>query len=525
MEGHRLIRAAFARLVVPLTGACRSPLCRRVVLCNLFSVLLVWGPLLHTSFQQASRLSLHSHPGEFAVQLLARDISGVKNLQQIHERLVSQTKDDPQLNLLLFSAEGQIIARTDAVDTRLYHPFSALHLLFPAAQKLAFLPNRSSGQTLAAIARHHVAAESMPARDAASVWMVDRALVFITKTYVDLPAQEGAMLVGLYHDDTAVGAIKSEWKTALWALLFGTLLLIVLSIAIARTITRPLQELAMAADLGKSCGPDKSAIRVRVNIPDLSQRPDEIGNVSRTMRGLVNALYDRVEAHERFAADVAHEIKNPLASLHAAASGLRTVRSEEHLNRLLDVIELDVRRLDRLVSDTANASRLDAELVTHDREEFDIVGLLDTLCEHLAQQARLKGVDFIKFLPEDPIRMKGLPEKVAQVFVNLISNAISFCGSGDAVRVWVQERQGRALVVVEDTGPGIPEKSLKGIFARFYSQRPEDQFGSHSGLGLAISKQIIEAHQGVIWAENIRVMDAEADSPPLGARLVVGLPL
>ncbi|MGY6696819.1 MAG: ATP-binding protein [Roseinatronobacter sp.] len=481
--------------------------------------------MLHTSVRQASRLSLHLHPLEFAGQLLAGDIDDAITLQQAHDRMVSQIKHAPQLELLLLSADGHVIARTDELDTRLYHPFSVLDLVFPASKRLAFRSERSAGQALEAIARHYTPAELKTRQSVSSVWMADRELLFITQTFVEFPAQEAAILVALYRDADTAGLIISEWKTALWALVFATLLPVTLSIALARSITRPLQELAMAADLGKCCGPDKGAIRVRVTIPDLSRRPDEIGNVSRTMRGLVNALYDRVEAHERFAADVAHEIKNPLASLHAAASGLRAVRSQEHLNRLLDVIELDVRRLDRLVSDTANASRLDAELVTHDREEFDIVGLLDTLCDHLAQQARIKGVDFIKFLPEDPIRMKGLPERVAQVFVNLISNAISFCSSGDAVRVWVQERQGRALVVVEDTGPGIPETSLKGIFARFYSQRPEDQFGAHSGLGLAISKQIIEAHQGVIWAENIRVMDAEADSPPLGARLVVGLPL
>ena len=523
--GYRQMRTALFHLFKSLKAAFRSPLCRRLILCNLSALLLMGGVVLHTSLQQTARLAQQLRPLEIAAQILAQDLVGSETLQQARARLVHQAKGMPQLDLFLLGAEGQIIARTDAVDTRLYHPFSVLRVLFPVSGHFAFLSDPPTGHSLAEIVRHVSRQDSDGAGHTSTVWIAECELLLVAQAHMVFPAHQAATLVVLYRDDSTTGIIASDWAKVLRGMLFATLLLIGLSIALARTITRPLQDLALAADLGMSAGPDKAAIQVRVHIPDLSQRPDEIGDVSRTMRGLVNALYDRVEAHERFAADVAHEIKNPLASLHAAAGGLRAARSEVHFNRLLDVIELDVRRLDRIVSDTANASRLDAELVMHDREEFDLVGLLDTLCEHLAQQARLKGVDFIKFLPEDPIRMTGLQERVAQVFVNLITNAISFCGSGDAVRVWVQERQGRALVVVEDTGPGIPDSALKGVFKRFYSQRPEDQFGTHSGLGLAIAKQIIEAHQGVIWAENIRVMDADADSPPLGTRLVVGLPL
>lgn len=121
--------------------------------------------------------------------------------------------------------------------------------------------------------------------------------------------------------------------------------------------------------------------------------------------------------------------------------------------------------------------------------------------------------------------MHGLEARLAQVFVNLITNAISFCEDGDAIRIWARRRENRVLIVVEDTGPGIPDEALTKIFKRFYSQRPETDFGNNSGLGLAISKQIVEAHGGVIWAENIRPTEADATSEPLGARFVVGLPL
>ncbi|MBC7156032.1 MAG: histidine kinase, partial [Rhodobacteraceae bacterium] len=132
---------------------------------------------------------------------------------------------------------------------------------------------------------------------------------------------------------------------------------------------------------------------------------------------------------------------------------------------------------------------------------------------------------FIADLPAKPIVIRGLEGRLAQVIVNLIGNALSFCEAGDAVRIWARQRENRVLLVVEDTGPGIPEAALTKVFKRFYSERPEAQFGNHSGLGLAISKQIVEAHGGVIWAENIRPTEADITSDPIGARFVVGLPV
>jgi len=204
---------------------------------------------------------------------------------------------------------------------------------------------------------------------------------------------------------------------------------------------------------------------------------------------------------------------------------MHVVKRDEQRIRLLEVIDHDVKLLDRLVSDISNASRLDSDLVKEEEESFDLLKMVGNLGEYLGKEAATKGVEFITDLPHEPIEITGLEERLAQVFVNLISNAISFCEEGDAVRVWARKRENRVLVVVEDTGPGIPEQALTKVFKRFYSQRPEGQFGDHSGLGLAISKQIVEAHGGVIWAENIRPTDADITSEPLGARFVVGLPV
>ncbi|MBL8562351.1 MAG: HAMP domain-containing histidine kinase, partial [Gemmobacter sp.] len=250
-----------------------------------------------------------------------------------------------------------------------------------------------------------------------------------------------------------------------------------------------------------------------------------IGRLSVAMRGMVAALYDRIDANEQFAADVAHEIKNPLASLRSAVASLHLAKRDDQRKRLLEVIDHDVRRLDRLVSDISNASRLDSELVKEEEEEFNLLKTIGNLAEYLGQQANESGVEFITDLPGDPIMVRGLEGRLAQVFVNLITNAISFCEEGDAVRVWARKRDNRVLVVVEDTGPGIPEQALTKVFKRFYSERPQGDFGNHSGLGLAISKQIVEAHGGVIWAENIRPTHADITSEPLGARFVVGLPV
>lgn len=318
--------------------------------------------------------------------------------------------------------------------------------------------------------------------------------------------------------------VRAEREQVLQMFVIAILVSIGLSLVLASTIANPLSDLAAAAEIGRERNSHRFSPS-RVRIPDLTARPDEIGRLSGALRGMVAALYDRIDANEQFAADVAHEIKNPLASLRSAVTSLRDIKRDDHRAKLMDVIEHDTIRLDRLVSDISNASRLDSELVKEDEEPFDLLKMIGNLGDYLGEEAREKGVEFITDVPKSPIVIEGLESRLAQVFVNLITNAISFCNEGDAIRVWVRKRENRVLVVVEDTGPGIPEQALTKIFNRFYTQRPVDHFGNNSGLGLAISKQIVEAHGGVIWAENIRPADADVTSEPLGARFVVGLPV
>jgi two-component system sensor histidine kinase ChvG len=338
--------------------------------------------------------------------------------------------------------------------------------------------------------------------------------------------QQGGTPVGVIALVSAPGELDAlvirDREPLFQMFIIGIIVSVAMSLTLASTIAHPLSELAQAAELGR----DRNARKIwlhRIHIPDLTGRPDEIGRLSGAIRGMVSALFERIEGNEQFAADVAHEIKNPLASLRSAVGTLRKVTREDHRERLLEVIEHDVQRLDRLVSDISNASRLDSELVKEEEEAFNLIKTLGNLTKFFGDQAKEKGVDFVSDLPHDPIEIVGLEGRLAQVFVNLISNAISFCEDGDVIRVWARKRENRILIVVEDTGPGIPEGALQKVFQRFYSERPDTQFGDNSGLGLAISKQIVEAHGGVIWAENIHPTDTDIGSQPLGARFVVGL--
>ncbi len=349
-----------------------------------------------------------------------------------------------------------------------------------------------------------------------------------TTFVVATPIMQGETAMGVVAIANAAGEldqlVAQEREQVLRLFLVGIAISIGLSLVLASTIANPLADLAAAAELGR----DKNARKMsptKIRIPDLTARPDEIGRLSGALRGMVQALYERIEGNEQFAADVAHEIKNPLASLRSAVGTMRIAKREDQREKMLQVIEHDVRRLDRLVSDISNASRLDSELVKEEEESFDLLKMLGNLNEFLGKEAADKGVDYITDLPDGALMVQGLEGRLAQVFVNLITNAISFCEDGDAIRVWARKRENRVLIVVEDTGPGIPNEALAKVFQRFYSERPAGQFGNNSGLGLAISKQIVEAHGGVIWAENIRPTDADVTSDPLGARFVVGLPV
>jgi two-component system sensor histidine kinase ChvG len=320
--------------------------------------------------------------------------------------------------------------------------------------------------------------------------------------------------------DQAVRGVRFDILKVFISVLGVTVLL---SIYLAGTIARPIRRLAEAAERVRS-GHGR-----QVTIPDLRHRGDEIGELSRSFRAMTDALWTRMDAIEHFAADVAHEIKNPLTSLRSAVETAARVADPEKQRRLLSVVLEDVARLDRLITDISDASRLDAELSRVELEPVLIGRMLGTLVDMHQESADDTGPRLILKLPGEvgtpagDLPVLALESRLVQVFRNLIANAISFSPPGAAAIHIAAERQGDAVVItVEDQGPGIPPGKLEAIFERFYSERPSgEKFGTHSGLGLSISKQIIDALGGVIRAEN----RLDVDGSVMGARFIVRLPV
>jgi two-component system, OmpR family, sensor histidine kinase ChvG len=335
-------------------------------------------------------------------------------------------------------------------------------------------------------------------------------------------AVHGALMLSTQGDDIDQ-MVTAERLAILKVFGLAAAVMIVLSLLLASTIAGPVRRLADSAERVRR------RIKTRVEIPDFTGRRDEIGHLSGALRDMTEALYNRIEGIERFAADVSHELKNPLTSLRSAVETLPLARNDTSRSRLLHVIEHDVRRLDRLISDISDASRLDAELQRQDAAPVDIRRLLTTLVavanetshgNNVQVQGRFEGS------PADSFSVPGHDSRLGQVISNLLSNAQSFSKSGGAVRLLCRRGKNSVVeIVIDDDGPGIRPGALEKIFDRFYTDRPEQGFGQNSGLGLSISKQIVEAHGGRIWAENrAGKTNSTGDTPIAGARFVVRLP-
>ena len=364
---------------------------------------------------------------------------------------------------------------------------------------------------------------------------------------VAVPIQHMMAIRGALQLSTQGGDIDRVIASERRAILrfFGVLaaVMLVLSLALANTIAEPVRRLADAADRVRR------GIRSRQQIPDFTSRSDEIGHLSRALREMTQALYNRLDAIESFAADVAHELKNPLTSLRSALETLPRVDSGPPQDRLVDIMQHDVRRLDRLISDISDASRLDAELTRGEATPVDLAAVLRAVVAMAQDSPRNNDARIDLSIPmrrgrhsETDYFVLGHDSRLAQVATNLIDNACSFSKPGGVVRVRLERRKKspnehgaeRVVVTVDDDGPGVPPHALERIFERFYTDRPNHGFGQNSGLGLSISRQIVEAHGGRIWAMNRPIesglaQEAEADvgdahSHGAGARFVVELP-
>jgi two-component system, OmpR family, sensor histidine kinase ChvG len=343
---------------------------------------------------------------------------------------------------------------------------------------------------------------------------------------VAVPVQRFRAVLGVLMLSTQGGDIdrivEGERSAIVRVFAIASLVTALLSMLLASTIANPLRRLAAAAVRVRR------GVKVREEIPDFSERQDEIGNLSIALREMTNALYARIDAIESFAADVSHELKNPLTSLRSAVETLPLAKTEASQKRLMDVIQHDVRRLDRLITDISDASRLDAELARDDAKTIDLATLLQNIVAASLEVRRNKGIDIKLNVGKLPSLRKGYfvtghDLRLGQVITNLIENARSFVPVPNGkITIDLGTQGSKVRITVEDNGPGIRAEKVDRIFERFYTDRPQSEaFGQNSGLGLSISQQIIQAHGGTISAEN--VVDVKTGNIS-GARFSVLIP-
>ena len=312
------------------------------------------------------------------------------------------------------------------------------------------------------------------------------------------------------------GILRAERTQLIEVFAVALLVMLLSSLYLAGTIAEPVKRLAAAADRVRS------GLGGRTVIPNFPERNDEIGDLADNLRSMTAGLYDRIDAIESFAADVAHELKNPLTSLASAVEMFSRAKDDDSRARLLEIVRGDVKRIDRLITDISDASRLDAELSREAKEPVALSRLLSTIIDIYQMTDTRHPVEFVlhdELAPGTIVR--GRDERLGQVFRNLIDNAVSFSPQHGKVIVTASRRDMVVRVTVEDEGPGIPPGNLESIFERFYTERPSENFGRNSGLGLSIARQIIDGAGGRIYAENRNVDNQQG----AGARLIVELPL
>jgi two-component system, OmpR family, sensor histidine kinase ChvG len=520
-----------------------SPLTRRIVVVNILPLALLAAGFLYLGKFESSLIgqqveALRTQGEIFAAALgegavLDSPDEGEVLLPDLARGMMRQLVAPTRTPARLFDREGKSIADSrvfagpgDAVQVAALPPPDNSGWLARQADRIydwivEMLPRRRNyptyreGQPAAdypeVLRALHGEAGSAVRRDA-----TDDGLV----VSVAVPVQRYKAVLGAVMLTSVSGEIEAELRTVRLELLrifaVAALVTVLLSLYLAGTIARPVRRLAEAAERARGRG-------ARIEIPDLTKRGDEIGDLSRSLREMTNALWQRMSAIESFASDVAHEIKNPLSSLRSAVETAVRVDDPVKQQRLLAIILADVERLSRLITDISDASRLDAELSRDVMLPTDIGAMLSTLVEIHETTRTEDAAHVVLSLPERrrALIVRGIESRLSQVFLNVISNAVSFSPPNGEIRVRVREDGRGMLITVEDDGPGIPPEKLTAIFDRFYTERPTGEaFGTHSGLGLSISKQIVEAHGGRIWAENRRNEAGDV----CGARFLIRLP-
>lgn len=333
----------------------------------------------------------------------------------------------------------------------------------------------------------------------------------------------GALLLSTRPGDIEKTLSEERSRIAMLAIIALAATLIS-SLLLARTVAEPIRRLSDSAE------EVSRNINARQHLPDFAERNDEVGQLARAFRAMTAALYRRIESSESFAADVAHELKNPLTAARSTAESLIYAKSAEQRDELVRQIQNELRRLNRLITDVSNASRLDAELARQPMEPTSVIEVIDSVAkifrDILSEDGRSVRVALDPSVDPQTLKVTGHEGRLGQVVTNLVDNAVSFSPPDGVVVITVRQTPQMVEITVDDEGPGIPEDRLAIVFDRFYTDRPQSEAlrGKNSGLGLSISREIIHAHGGEIWAENRRAPGASPDAGPAGARFVVRLP-
>ena len=521
-----------------------SPLTLRIWVIVIFPIALFYIGLVQ--IDQYRRTVIDSHLDALYRQgdTLARSIgdTDAQHSEQARRRLSELTAERatqliasiPDSRIRIFQPDGGMIG--DSALAELHSPSritlnprpqsageTLLDLLRAGAAAMADLlspgddyPAYREGPDLRA--DDYPAVEQALSGEAASLVMRDRRGRLILGVAVPirhLRVVRGALLV------TASGEVVEDdirsVQFAFFMVFAGTLLVTVgLGYYLARSIIDPVTRLARAAD----------AVRLSkgstLSLPKMMGRRDEIGDLARDLAAMTDELQQRMQATASFAADVAHEIKNPLTSLRSAVETITRLDDEKQQRKLLEVILDDVQRLDRLITDISAASRLDADLKASEFTAVDLADLVRSFGEVRGHGSRERGPALEVAVPDGPVPVHAIPDRLVQVLDNLYANAASFSPEGGTITVSLSAGDGRAVLTMDDEGVGIPEDKTDAVFSRFYSERPSsEEFGRHSGLGLSISRSIAEAHGGTLTASNRKATETR----PGGARLTMELPI